>query len=159
MSSGTTNGTSRSTGGGSESNKNNEVINGTPTATSTNKEDHYFEVSFLPIVHDIIHIIEKDNQDASQKNRDSLEASQKVLELAKKIETARAHIYKLPGITHSQEVQMQRLQNLHTQLEMKKDLISKYKDLNMKLGTTVVSEGNNTEPMEATGTVGSGQKQ
>lgn len=157
MSSGTTNGTSRSTGGGSESNKNNEVTNGTAPATSTNK-DHYFEVSFLPIVHDIIHIIEKDNQDVSQKNRDSLEASQKVLELAKKVETARTHIYKLPGITHSQEVQMQRLQNLHTQLEMKKDLISKYKDLNMKLGTTVVSEGNNTQSMEGTETGGSGQK-
>ena len=45
MSSGTTNGTSRSTGGGSESKTNNEVTNGTAIATSTNKEDHYFEVS------------------------------------------------------------------------------------------------------------------
>ena len=105
-----------------------EIVNGVSA-----EEDHYSQVSFLPIVHDIIHIIEKDNQDASQKNRDSLEASQKVAELGKKIESARNYIYKLPGITHSQQVQLQRLQNLHTQLEMKKGLISKYKGLNMKL--------------------------
>merc|ERR1711997_1290272 len=105
----------------------------TRNTSNSNSETHYNQVSFLPIVHAIINTIEKDNQDASQKNRDSLEASQKVAELAKKIETARAHIYKLPGITDSKQVQLQRLQNLHTQLEMKKSLISKYKGLNMKL--------------------------
>ena len=125
--------TGASTGGDLITNK------GSPANTGTN-EAHYNEVSFLPIVHGIIHTIEKDNQEASQKNRDSLEASQKVAELAKKIETARAHIYKLPGISDSKEVQLQRLQNLHTQLEMKKDLISKYKGLNMKLGSTVSDE-------------------
>ena len=103
------------------------------TATSENSESHYNQVAFLPIVHAIIHTIEKDNQETSQKNRDSLEASQKVTELAKKIESARSHIYKLQGITDSKQVQLQRLQNLHTQLEMKKSLISKYKGLNMKL--------------------------
>ena len=106
------------------------------TANSENNELHYNQVSFLPIVHAIIHTIEKDNQEASQKNRDSLDASQKVSELAKKIESARSHIYKLPGITDSKQVQLQRLQNLHTQLEMKKTLISKYKGLSMKLGST-----------------------
>ena len=110
-------------------------VNRANSANDTSSESHYDQVSFLPIVHAIIHTIEKDNQDASQKNRDSLEASQKVAELAKKIETSRAHIYKLPGITDSKEVQLQHLQNLHNQLEMKKNLISKYKGLNMKLGS------------------------
>ena len=122
------------------------------SVTLTNTEAHYNQVSFLPIVHAIIHTIEKDNQDVSQKNRDSLEASQKVAELAKKIETARAHVYKLPGITDSKQVQLQRLQNLHTQLEMKKELISKYKALNMKLGSSAAdgnmhsNEGNENVP-------------
>ena len=107
---------------------------------SENTEYHYSQVSFLPIVHAIIHTIEKDNQENSQKNRDSLEASQKVTELAKKIESARSHIYKLQGITDSKQVRLQRLQNLHTQLEMKKDLIAKYKGLNMKLSASQSDE-------------------
>ena len=111
-------------------------VNRANSANDTSSETHYDQVSFLPIVHAIIHTIEKDNQDASQKNRDSLDASQKVAELAKKIETSRAHIYKLPGITDSKQVQLERLQNLHNQLEMKKNLISKYKGLNMKLGSS-----------------------
>jgi len=132
--------TSAGSGGDSSASRTN-------TANLTNTEAHYNQVSFLPIVHAIIHTIEKDNQDVSQKNRDSLEASQKVAELAKKVETARAHIYKLPGITDSKQVQIQRLQNLHTQLEMKKELISKYKGLNMKLGSSD-SDGNIVQPKE-----------
>ena len=65
-----------------------------------------------------------------------LKPVKKVTELSKKIETARAHIYKLPGITESKDIQAQHLKNLHTQLEMKKKLIDKYKGLNMKLGGT-----------------------
>jgi len=122
-------------------------VNRTNSANDTSSDTHYDQVSFLPIVHAIIHTIEKDNQEASQKNRDSLEASQKVAELAKKIETARAHIYKLPGITDSKQVQLQRLQNLHNQLEMKKTLISKYKGLNMKLGSNS-SDQNIAQPTE-----------
>lgn len=144
MSTDAANGIPRPTGsasGGESSATRNNAVNNTPNDT------HYNQVSFLPIVHAIIHTIEKDNQDASQKNRDSLEASQKVAELSKKIETARAHIYKLPGITDSKQVQLQRLQNLHTQLEMKKELISKSKGLNMKLGTTV-PDGTNAQPTE-----------
>ena len=120
---------------GSEGSGEGKSTNRNLIASSENNELHYNQVSFLPIVHAIIHTIEKDNQEASQKNRDSLDASQKVAELAKKIESARSHIYKLPGITDSKLVQLERLQNLHTQLEMKKDLISKYKGLNMKLGS------------------------
>lgn len=132
--------TSAGSGGDSSASRTN-------SANLTNTEAHYNQVSFLPIVHAIIHTIEKDNQDVSQKNRDSLEASQKVAELAKKVETARAHIYKLPGITDSKQVQIQRLQNLHTQLEMKKELISKYKGLNIKLGSSD-SDGNIVQPKE-----------
>ena len=93
------------------------------------------EVSLLPTVHDILYTIEKDTQDMNQKNRDSLEASQKVHELTKKIESARSHIYKMQGISYSQQVQNQRLENLRQQLQMKKALIDKYKGLNMKLAS------------------------
>ena len=121
MSTDTSNSVPRATGVTNNSDLNVSRAN---SANDTSSDTHYDQVSFLPIVHAIIHTIEKDNQDASQKNRDSLEASQKVAELAKKIETARAHIYKLPGITDSKQVQLQRLQNLHNQLDMKKNLIS-----------------------------------
>ena len=117
-------------------------------------EAAYNQVAFLPIIHSILRTIEKDNQDASQKNRDSLEASQKITELSKEIETARSYIKQLPGITDSKQVQDQRLQNLYTQLEMKKKLISKYKGMNMKLGTSVPDENNS----QATGENSSGQK-
>ena len=132
MSSDTNSSTSRS----NESGSSDDSTRINRNTSNSNSETHYNQVSFLPIVHAIINTIEKDNQDASQKNRDSLEASQKVTELSKKIETARAHIYKLPGITESKDIQAQHLKNLHTQLEMKKKLIDKYKGLNMKLGGT-----------------------
>ena len=125
---------------GADSNVADMSANQGLTVNNENNEYHYSQVAFLPIVHAIIHTIEKDNQENSQKNRDSLEASQKVTELAKKIESARTHIYKLQGITDSKQIQLQRLQNLHTQLEMKKSLISKYKGLNMKLSSSQTDE-------------------
>ena len=125
---------------GADSNVADMSANQGLTVNNENNEYHYSQVAFLPIVHAIIHTIEKDNQENSQKNRDSLEASQKVTELAKKIESARTHIYKLQGITDSKQIQLQRLQNLHTQLEMKKSLISKYKGLNMKLSASHADE-------------------
>ena len=42
------------------------------------------EVSLLPLVHDILHTVEKDTQDLSKKNEDSLLAAQKVQQLNKK---------------------------------------------------------------------------
>ena len=47
--------------------------------------------------------------------------------------SARNYIHKLEGIDSSESVQNQKLQNLKEQLELKKQLIHKYKNLDMKL--------------------------
>jgi mediator of RNA polymerase II transcription subunit 9 len=91
------------------------------------------DVELLPLVHDIIRVLEKDCSDVSQRSRDSLEASQKIIELNKKVEKVREDIYRLPGIEVSKEEQMAQLQNQKRQLQMKKDLIAKYKELNLKV--------------------------
>ena len=67
------------------------------------------------------------------RNRDSLEASQKVLEMGRRIESIRNDIYKLEGIQRSPKDQEKHLQVLQKQLEMKKKLIAKYKGLNLKV--------------------------
>jgi hypothetical protein len=41
------------------------------------------DVEVLPIVRDIFRSVEKDNTDGSQRSKDSLEASQKILELVR----------------------------------------------------------------------------
>jgi len=93
----------------------------------------YPEVSFLPLIHDVLHTVEKDTQDQNKKNAESLLATKKVLELNKKITTARNHIHKMDGIDSSESVQQQRMENLKEQLALKKQLIEKYKHLNMNL--------------------------
>lgn len=87
------------------------------------------DVEFLPLLHDIIRTIEK--EDTS--HRDSLEASQKVIELNKKIESVREQVYKLPGIEYDKEEQLAQIQMLRKQLAMKKSLIAKYKNTNLKV--------------------------
>ena len=62
------------------------------------------DVELLPLVHDIIRVLEKDCSDVSQRSRDSLEASQKIIELNKKVEKVREDIYRLPGIEVSKEL-------------------------------------------------------
>lgn len=89
------------------------------------------DTDFLPLIHDVIKTVEKDNQDASQKNKDSLEASQKVIELSKKISSARDAVYKLPGIEFDQDEQLKQIQTLKNELALKKALIFKYKSLNL----------------------------
>ena len=91
------------------------------------------DVELLPLVHDIIRVLEKDGNDIGQRSRDSLEASQKIIELNKKVEKVREDIYRLPGIEVSKDEQLVQLQNLKKQLQMKKDLIAKYKELNLKV--------------------------
>jgi len=95
--------------------------------------ESYPEISLLPLVHDILHTVEKDTQNQSKKNEESLLAMQKVQQLNKKISAARNHIHKMEGIDCSEQVQNQKLDNLKEQLQLKKQLIDKYKNLNMKL--------------------------
>ena len=44
------------------------------------------DAEFLPQIYDIVKTVEKDPQDAASKNKESLEASEKVKELNRKIE-------------------------------------------------------------------------
>jgi len=92
------------------------------------------DAEFLPAIHDIIKTIEKDPQDAATKNKDGLEASQKIQDLNKKIEAARDLVKKLPGIDFTKEEQAAQLKALKKQLLLKQELIQKYR----KLGDTAV---------------------
>ena len=103
------------------------------SSTSTPLDAKDVNVELLPIVHDIIRVVEKDGNDQGQRARDSHEASQKILELSKKVEKMREDIYRLPGIEVSKEEQLVRLQSMKKQLKMKKDLIAKYKDLKLNV--------------------------
>ena len=110
-----------------------ENINGSNDASAPPLNAQEVDVELLPLVHDIIRVLEKDCSDVSQRGRDSLEASQKIIELNKKVEKVREDIYRLPGIEVSKEEQLAQFQNLKRQLQMKKDLIAKYKELNLKV--------------------------
>jgi mediator of RNA polymerase II transcription subunit 9 len=85
------------------------------------------DAEFLPHIHDILKAIEKDPQDAANKNKESLEASQKVQDLSKKIEKAREDTKKLAGVDFTKEEQAAQLKALKKQLTLKQELIEKYK--------------------------------
>ncbi len=111
-----------------------------PTTGSNGNKDETAPVTvdqmdpnLLPVVHDIFRIIEKDNQDVSQKNKDSLEASHKINEVGAKIAALRQQIYRLPGVEKDKEEQLRQLEVLRSQLASKKKLILKYKNLNLKV--------------------------
>ena len=91
------------------------------------------DIDLLPLIHSIIRTVEKDSQDLSQKNKDSLEAAQKVAELQRKLAHIREQVYKLPGVDTSPEEQLKQMEVLKQQLEMKKKIVDKYKDLNVKV--------------------------
>ena len=103
-----------------------------PTETVVTVAD--IDAEFLPAIHDIVKNIEKDPQDAATKNKEGLEASQKIQDLNKKIEVARELVKKLPGIDFTKEEQAAQLKALKKQLLLKQELIQKYK----KLGDTSV---------------------
>jgi len=87
----------------------------------------------LPILHDVVRAVERDNADTSAKNKDSLEAMNKVKELHRAIEAIREDIHAMPGIERSKSDQLKQLQALRTQIQMKKRLVAKYKDINLKV--------------------------
>ena len=68
------------------------------------------QIRHIILVHDIIRVLEKDSNDVSQRNRDSVDASQKIIELNKKVEKVREDIYRLPGIEVGKDEQMAQLQ-------------------------------------------------
>ncbi|XP_045100996.1 mediator of RNA polymerase II transcription subunit 9-like [Portunus trituberculatus] len=82
------------------------------------------DVDFLPIIYQYLRCLEKEQPDLG---RVSQESSLKVLELQRKIQTAREQVRKLPGVEYSREEQLRRLEALRKQLALKKHLLLKYK--------------------------------
>jgi len=99
--------------------------NGEVVAVTAQEIDY----NFLPIIHDIVKTVEKDPQDSAAKNKESLEAGQKVQELNKKFESVRDLVKKLPGIDFTKEEQQANLTALRKQLVLKRQLIQKYKEV------------------------------
>ena len=58
--------------------------------------------------------VERDNADTSAKNKDSLEAMNKVKELHRAIEAIREDIHAMPGIERSKSDQLKQLQALRS---------------------------------------------
>ncbi|KAF7270235.1 mediator complex subunit 9 [Rhynchophorus ferrugineus] len=86
-------------------------------------------IEILPVIYEIIRSIEKDHHDSTAKTRESQDCSQKVLELQKRLDQARADIRTLPGIEFSKEQQLNNLEALKTQLRLKQELLQKYRYL------------------------------
>ncbi|XP_023332277.1 mediator of RNA polymerase II transcription subunit 9-like [Eurytemora carolleeae] len=87
------------------------------------------DCEFLPIIYDIIKCVEKDPSEASLKNKESLEAANKIQELNKKLEKAREQVRSLKGIDLNPEEQKAQLQSLKKQRALKKELVQKYESL------------------------------
>ncbi|KAL1505982.1 hypothetical protein ABEB36_005423 [Hypothenemus hampei] len=86
-------------------------------------------IEILPVVYEIIRGVEKDHHDITAKTRESQDCSQKVLELQKRLDQARADINLLPGIEFSKEQQLNHLEALKSQLRLKQELLQKYRYL------------------------------
>lgn len=52
-----------------------------------------------------------------------------MLELQRRLDSARAQINRLPGINYNKDDQLQRLELLRNQLKQKQQLIKKYKNI------------------------------
>ncbi|XP_005744403.1 mediator of RNA polymerase II transcription subunit 9 [Pundamilia nyererei] len=79
------------------------------------------DCSLLPLVHDIIKCMDKDNQDVLQE----------LGKLKAKIQEAREQISNMPGIDSSPLEQQQQLAMLREQVRTKNQLLQKYKSLCM----------------------------
>lgn len=86
------------------------------------------DIEILPVIYDIVRCVEKDPLDNTTKQRESQDCCQKILELQKRLESARFQINQLPGIDYNKEEQLQKLDLLRKQLKLKQRLIRKYKD-------------------------------
>ncbi|XP_061088360.1 mediator of RNA polymerase II transcription subunit 9 [Conger conger] len=91
-------------------------------ATVTVKQETEDEdCSLLPLVHDIIKCMDKDNQ----------EVHQELNKLKARIQEAREQIASMPGIELSPDQQQRRLRLLREQVRTKNQLLQKYKSLCM----------------------------
>ncbi|XP_033231007.1 mediator of RNA polymerase II transcription subunit 9-like [Belonocnema kinseyi] len=87
------------------------------------------EIEILPLIYEIIRSIERDPYDANQKAKESQDMSHKIVDLQKKLDSARVQIKKLPGVGYSKEEQLQNLENLRKQLRLKRELLLKYRNM------------------------------
>ncbi|XP_072528055.1 mediator of RNA polymerase II transcription subunit 9-like [Salminus brasiliensis] len=79
------------------------------------------DFSFLPLIHDIIKSLDKENQDVHQElNR-----------LRVRIQEAREQISAMPGVDVSPATQQHRLRTLRDQVRTKNQLLHKYRGLCM----------------------------
>jgi len=101
-------------------------VTSTPTTHLTVDQ---LDIEILPIIYEIIRCFEKDPTDNASKQRESQDCSHKVLELQKRLDSARAQIRQLTGIEYNKEEQIQRLESLRNQLLLKQQLIKKYKNI------------------------------
>ncbi|XP_058836860.1 mediator of RNA polymerase II transcription subunit 9 [Topomyia yanbarensis] len=107
----------------------NIVDNSVSTGNLDSDSQKPAEIDILPVVYEIIRSVEKDPVDNAAKQKESQDCSQKVLELQRRLESARRTIRLLPGIEHSKEEQLRRLESLRKQLALKQQLIKKYKNV------------------------------
>jgi len=84
------------------------------------------DFDFLPLIYQYLRGIEKE-QGATDLNRVALEATQKLSELNQKIILAREQVPKLAGVECSPEDQLKKLDALRAQLNLKKQVLIKYK--------------------------------
>ncbi|XP_067629497.1 mediator of RNA polymerase II transcription subunit 9-like [Eurosta solidaginis] len=103
--------------------------NSTPSSPQTNGNTNL--TAILPVIYEIIRCVEKDPLDNAAKQRESQEGSQKILELQKRFDIARAEVKQLPGIDYNKEEQLNKLELLRNQLLLKQQLIRKYKDIQL----------------------------
>ncbi|KAK0174884.1 hypothetical protein PV327_010600 [Microctonus hyperodae] len=87
------------------------------------------DIEILPLIYEIIRSVEKDPYDTTQKVKESQDTSQKILELQKKLDSARSQIKRLPGIEYSKEEQLEKLETLRKQLRLKRELLFKYRNM------------------------------
>lgn len=79
------------------------------------------DYTFLPLVHDIIKCMDKDSPDVHEK----------LNELKNKFQEMKKLVNSMPGIDMNPIQQQQQLQNLKEQVQIKNELLQKYKSLCM----------------------------
>ncbi|XP_019615668.1 PREDICTED: LOW QUALITY PROTEIN: mediator of RNA polymerase II transcription subunit 9-like [Branchiostoma belcheri] len=77
------------------------------------------DMSFLPLVHEIIRGMDMESPDVNQK----------ITELKTKFQKCRTMVEEMPGIDCSEEEQKQQIEQLRQQVTTKTDLLKKYKNL------------------------------
>ncbi|KAK7112792.1 hypothetical protein V1264_012184 [Littorina saxatilis] len=80
------------------------------------------ELNLLPAVYEVVRSIEKDS------SPDLNQVNQKLNELKAKFQKARECVEKLPGTQYSKEEQLRRVRILHNQMELKTQLLQKFKE-------------------------------